>query len=60
MNWKKWIGPLAWAYVIIIGGIMITPAGINPIGTKVMGVIAVVLGIAAVVINWREISAAAK
>lgn len=63
MNWKKWIGPLAWAWVIIIGGIMITPGGINPIVTnpvlaQILGAIAVVLGIAAIAVNWREISGA--
>ncbi len=63
MNWKRWIGPLAWAWVIIIGGIMITPGGINPIVTnpalaQILGAIAVVLGITAIAVNWREISAA--
>ena len=47
---KKLIGPLAWAYVIIIGGLMITPGGIDPIVTNpaariAVGAVAVVLGV---------------
>jgi len=47
MNLAKALGPLTWAYVIIIGGIlMITPDGIDPIVFRVAGAIGVVLGIA--------------
>ncbi|NEQ48084.1 MAG: hypothetical protein F6K00_32950 [Leptolyngbya sp. SIOISBB] len=42
-------GPLTWAFVIIIGGLMLTPDGIdiivtNPILRLAMGVIAIALG----------------
>ncbi len=34
-DWKTILGTfLTWAYVIIIGGIMITPEGVNPIVTN--------------------------
>ncbi len=47
---NKYIGPLTWAYVIIIGGLMITPGGIVPIVTNpatriAVGSISVLLGI---------------
>jgi hypothetical protein len=43
-------GPLAWAFVIIIGGLMLTPNGIdiivaNPTLRLAMGVISVMLGV---------------
>ncbi len=49
----------AWAWVIIIGGLMITPGGIEciacgPIGSKVIGVISVILGAGAFVTNRQE------
>lgn len=42
-------GPLTWAFVIIIGGLMLTPDGIdiivtNPTLRLAMGVIAIALG----------------
>ena len=42
-------GPLTWAFVIIIGGLMLTPDGIdiivaNPALRLAMGVIAIALG----------------
>lgn len=50
----KRLGALAWAWVIIVGGVlMITPEGINPIVTKIAGAISAVLGIAAFVVNRR-------
>lgn len=44
-------GPLTWAFVIIIGGLMITPEGITPIVTNpglriAISVILIVLGAA--------------
>lgn len=47
---KNFLGPLTWAYVIIIGGLMITPDGIGPIVTNpavrvVVGGIGVALGV---------------
>lgn len=47
---KNLVGPLTWAYVIIIGGLIITPGGIGPIVTNaalrvVIGGIGVVLGV---------------
>lgn len=45
---KKLIGPLTWAYAIIIGGaLLITPGGIVPIVTKIAGLVGVALGGAA-------------
>ncbi len=45
----RFIGPLTWAFVIIIGGLMITPGGINPIVINpafrvVMGVVSIGVG----------------
>lgn len=47
----KSLGPLTWAWLIIVGAIMITPGGIIPIvhdrmAFIVMGVISVLLGLA--------------
>lgn len=43
-------GPLTWAFVILVGGLMITPGGIIPIVTNpavsvVVGVISIALGV---------------
>lgn len=47
-GFAKIIGPLTWAYAIIIGGVLLlTPEGIDPIVFKVLGVLGIVLGIAA-------------
>lgn len=44
---KLIIGPLAWAYAIIIGGVLLlTPGGIGPIVTNVAGVLGIGLGAA--------------
>jgi hypothetical protein len=53
------VGPLTWAYCIIIAGIMIVPGGITPIVTNpalrlVLGVAGVVLGIAGFVGSRRQ------
>ena len=47
---KKIIGPLTWAYVIIVGGLMITPEGVNPIVTNpafrtIISVVSIILGV---------------
>jgi hypothetical protein len=56
----KYIGPLAWAWLIILGGLMITPGGVTcikcgPALTSIIGIVSVVLGAAALVINRRAI-----
>ena len=56
---SRFIGPLAWAWIIIVGGLMITPGGIEcivcgPVVTKLIGVISVAIGIAGFVINQRS------
>lgn len=48
---KTIVGPVTWAFVIIVGGLMITPEGVNPIVTNpgirvAMGIISIVLGAA--------------
>lgn len=58
---KNFVGPLTWAYVIIIGGLMITPGGIDPIVTNpalrvVIGGIGVVLGVLGFM-SMRRVSA---
>jgi hypothetical protein len=52
----RYIGPIAWAWLIIIGGLLITPRGPIPIsfertGVVILGVISVALGAAAFVLN---------
>jgi Peptidase family M23 len=46
----RWIGPLAWAWIIFIGGLMITPGGVGcpacgPGLTKALGLVSIVLGV---------------
>jgi Peptidase family M23 len=46
----NWYGGLAWAWIIIIGGLMITPGGIDcivcgPALTRVIGVVSIALGV---------------
>jgi outer membrane lipoprotein SlyB len=54
---EKIIRTLTWAWVIIIGGLMITPGGFECIacggamGTMVAGIISIALGIAGYVIS---------
>ncbi|MCD4847764.1 MAG: hypothetical protein K8R76_06205 [Candidatus Aegiribacteria sp.] len=48
---KFFVGPLTWAFVIIVGGLMITPEGITPIVTNpglriAFAVISIGLGVA--------------
>ncbi|WP_374087138.1 hypothetical protein [Methylomicrobium lacus] len=46
-NLAKNIGPLTWAYAIIIGGVLLlTPGGIGPIVTKIAGALGIALGAA--------------
>ncbi|HAZ47431.1 MAG TPA: hypothetical protein DDW76_34210 [Cyanobacteria bacterium UBA11369] len=53
------IGPLAWVWLIIIGGLMITPGGIycivcGPIISRVIGVISILIGIAGFAVSLRQ------
>jgi len=53
---NKWIGVVAWAWVIIIGALMITPNGVHCIacgdqGNLLMGVISIALGAGALLVN---------
>ena len=48
---KQIVGPVTWAFVIIVGGLMITPGGITPIVTNpafriAVGLLGVALGVA--------------
>jgi hypothetical protein len=50
---------LAWAWVIVIGGLMITPGGIDcttcgPLLTRFMGVISILIGISGLAISFSE------
>ena len=47
---------LAWAWLIFIGGLMITPGGIDciacgPVGTSILGVVSIGLGILGFVVS---------
>lgn len=43
----RYIGPLTWAYAILIGGVLlITPEGIDPIVFRVAGAVSIALGVA--------------
>ena len=49
---------LAWAWIIIVGGLMITPGGIDciacgPLISKILGVISVAIGVAGFVLGRR-------
>lgn len=53
---NKWIGTLAWAWVIIIGALMITPNGVHCIacgdkGNLLMSVFPIVLGAVSIFAN---------
>lgn len=52
---------LAWAWIIIVGGLMITPGGVScivcgPLISKLIGIISIAVGIAGFVINRQQIS----
>jgi hypothetical protein len=54
----KLIGPLTWAWCIIVGGLMFTPGGVEciacgPTLQKVLGVVSILLGIGGFVLNRR-------
>ncbi len=43
---SRFIAPLTWAWIIVIGGVLIvTPGGIDPIVTKIAGGISILLGV---------------
>ena len=57
----RFIGVLAWAWIIVIGGLMITPGGIDcivcgPLLTRVLGVMSIVLGITGLALSQRNVS----
>jgi len=57
----KYIDPLTWAWIIILGGLMITPGGVTcikcgPVLTPIIGVISIVIGVAAFVANRSAVS----
>lgn len=55
MNFGRFIRPLTWAYVIIIGGVlMITPDGIDPIVYRAAGAVGVLLGIAGFAVGRQQ------
>ena len=51
---------LTWAWIIIVGGLMITPGGVSctvcggPIITQLLGAISIVIGIGGFVLGRRE------
>jgi hypothetical protein len=56
MNIPNIIKTLTWAWAIIVGGLMITPEGIvciacGPVITKILGVISILLGISAFIVD---------
>jgi hypothetical protein len=58
-NLTKFFRPLAWAWIIILGGLMITPGGINCIVcglflTRLMGIISILIGISGLAVSFRE------
>ncbi len=51
---SKWVAVLAWAWIIIIGGLMITPGGIDcivcgPLLTDILGLVSITLGVLGIV-----------
>jgi hypothetical protein len=56
----RFIGPLTWAYAIIIGGVLIlTRVGWDPIVFTAVGVVGIALGIAGFVFGRARTPAAA-
>jgi hypothetical protein len=56
----KYLGPITWAWLIIIGGLMITPDGIVCIAcgaflSKLIGFVSVVIGAAGFYINRQSL-----
>ena len=59
---SKYLGPITWAWLIIIGGLMITPDGIVCIAcgvffSKLIGVVSVVIGAAGFIANRQSLAA---
>jgi hypothetical protein len=53
-NWWIWLGPLTWAWIIIIGGLILTPGGLDctkcgPLFNQLLGIVSIGLGIAGLV-----------
>lgn len=49
---------LAWVWIIIVGGLIITPGGIEciacgPVLTTAIGVISIALGVTGLAVTWR-------
>lgn len=60
MNLARLIGPLAWAYAIIVGGVLlITPEGVGPIVYQVLGALGILIGIAGFALGRRAVTARA-
>lgn len=58
---QRYVGPLAWAFLIILGGLMLTPEGIVCIAcgdtlSPIVGIIAILIGLAAFALNWRQVA----
>lgn len=50
---------LAWAWIVAIGGLIITPGGINcivcgPLLNQFIGVISILIGISGLVVDFRQ------
>lgn len=57
----KYIGPLTWAWVIILGGLMLTPGGVTcikcgPVLTQIIGVISILIGVVAFAASQRALN----
>lgn len=54
----RYLAPIAWIWLIIIGGLMITPGGVECIVcgavlTRIIGLLSVILGAAALITSQR-------
>jgi hypothetical protein len=61
----RWIGPLIWAWIIFLGGLMITPGGVNcpKCGAglaNALGIVSIVLGVLGFASRAVESRAATK
>ncbi|GEM_PF-2538270 len=55
---KRLIGPLTWAYAILVGGVLlITPEGVIPVVYQILGVAGIGLGAAGFALNKGQLSA---
>jgi hypothetical protein len=62
---KKGIRYFAWAWIIIIGGLMITPGGIDcircgPVLNNILAIVSILAGIAGIYAEVKESSAISK